>query len=216
MLPAGERHLREGDDRNPTIWTRKSFPSVSGIPRLQDHTASLARSALGLGRWQAQARGRCGPERCGVRGTGYRVQGCCAARGAGARALRSLNHHGQLTGFPQPTPRGPPTPQEPPTRLSFVSWREALCPTVHTLVPPPPSCRHPFPPVTNSSHWAAIESGLQELISAPCPRSHPSFEVPRDSKNQTANGQRKLCSPSLHFLSWPAPPITPPRLCRSC
>lgn len=127
------------------------------------------------------------------------------ARTTGARTSRSLNHHGQLTGFPQPTPRSSQTPKEPSARLIFIPWRDAMCSTVFTPYPR----YHQLQPLSSYR-----ERGVQELISVSLPISP--LRCHRILRIRRRVGRTKLCYASLHFLSSPSPPFTPPWLCRSC
>lgn len=142
MLPEGERHLQEEAKRKPTIWTGFCFRlslefclcDSASRSCANEHIQPRARRAPALSPAGSGCRVSRPPPCWGGRGgKGDREGGPRLSRTARTRMSRSLNHHGQLTGFPQPAPRCSQTPQEPPARLIFMPWRHAM---FHGLHPP--------------------------------------------------------------------------------
>ena len=133
--PRGERHLQEGAKRKPTIWTSElvsvylwSPASVTERPGVvQTSTPSLVPGAQRLGGWQAPG-----------------VGGSARRQDRPTRTSRTLNHHGQLTGFPQPAPRCSQTPREPPARRIPLRWRGARCSTLCTPPRSPSATTEPL------------------------------------------------------------------------
>jgi hypothetical protein len=88
VSPEGEGHLQEGATKKPTIWSGECSASATGIRSVRESAARAVQTRTSIA--------------CPEHRPGSRLPGVAAGWGAVrlASKSKSLNHHGQLTGFP--------------------------------------------------------------------------------------------------------------------